>query len=167
MSALVALATCAVVGCGSPSPSRCALTVWYRPAALDADHASLPPSLIGSWDAWSAPGLRAFATVTADDGSVWRTATVELAPGSYRYSIVVGDLRLKDELNPQSAFIAGPNDPYEIEVSSIDLADCNAPTLTATAARADGNALVVDVEYAAGARAGALGAITATVEQAG
>jgi glycosidase len=168
MSALVAVATCAVVaGCGSPAPSRCPLTVWYRPAALDAAHATLPPSLVGSWDGWSEPGIRAFSDVAADDGTLWRTATIDLAPGTYRYSIVVGDLRLEDELNPQSAFIAGPNDPFETEVSEIDLADCNAPALAATAAHAEGNSLVVDVEYARGARGGSLGALTATVEQAG
>lgn len=165
--ALVVVVAVVLVGCGSPSPSRCPLTVWYRPAALDAAHAGEPPALVGSWDGWATPGLRAFSTVTADDGTVWRTATIQLAPGTYRYSILAGDLRVKDELNPRSAFIAGPNDPYEIEVSEVALGDCAAPTLTATAARGDGNALVVDVEYAAGARGGRLGALGATVEQAG
>ena len=117
----------ALVGCGSPAPSRCPLTVWYRPAALDAEHASLPPALVGSWDGWSTPGVRAFQSVTADDGTQWRTATIDLSPGTYRYSILVGDLRLKDELNPQSAFIAGPDDPYEVEVSEVALASRPAP----------------------------------------
>jgi len=166
LGALVCAAA-VVVGCGAPAPSRCPLTVWYRPAALDADHASLPPALVGSWDGWSTPGVRAFRAVTADDGTEWRTATIDLAPGTYRYSILVGDVRLKDELNPQSAYIAGPDDPYEVEVSEVALADCNAPALTATGARGDGNALVVDVEYAAGGRGGPLGNLEGAVTQAG
>ena len=60
----------------------------------------------------------------------WRTATIHLPPGTYRYAILVGDLRLKDELNPRSAFVAGPDDPFEIEVSEVELADCNAPALS-------------------------------------
>ncbi len=158
-----------VAGCGSPAASRCPLTVWYRPAALDVDHATLQPALVGSWDGWSAPGLRAFSTVTADDGTVWRTATIELAPGTYQYSILVGDLRVADELNPRTAFIAGPNDPFEVEVSEVALADCNAPTLAATAARADGSALVVEADFKAGADGVALdkSSLSASLAQAG
>jgi glycosidase len=154
-------------GCGAPAPSRCPLTVWTRPAALDAAHASLDPALVGSWDGWAEPGLRAFATVTADDGTAWRTGTIDLAPGTYRYSILYGDLRVKDELNPRSAFIAGPNDPYELEVSEVALADCHASSLAVTAARAEGNALVVDAEFAGGADGAALATLEATIEQAG
>lgn len=139
-----------LAGCGSPSPSRCPLTVWYRPAQLDAAHAALAPSLIGSWDGWAAPGQRSFVSVTADDGTEWRAATIHLAPGTYRYAITVGDLVLKDALNPRSAFVAGASDPFGTEVSEVVLADCNAPTFAATSARGDGNALVVEAEYANG-----------------
>ncbi|MGZ3438456.1 MAG: hypothetical protein ACXVDD_03025, partial [Polyangia bacterium] len=166
MSFALAAAAVVAAGCGSHAPSRCPLTVWYRPAALDAEHAPLPPSLVGSWDGWTS-SLRAFATVTADDGTLWRSATIQLAPGTYRYSIVVGDARIKDELNPRSAFIAGPNDPFELEVSEVELADCSAPVLTATAARGDGSALVVDAELAPGADRAPLDKVEATVEQAG
>jgi len=159
----------AVGGCGSPAPSRCPLTVWYRPASLDTAHASLPPALVGSWDGWAAPGLRRFAAVTAADGTEWRTATIELAPGTYQYAIAVGDQQLLDELNPRSAFVAGPNDPYEVEVSEVALADCNAPTLAATAARADGDALVVEADFARGADGTRLDAtsLAATLTEAG
>ena len=73
----------------------------------------LPPALVGSWDGWAEPGLRAFDSVAAADGTVWRTATIELPPGTYRYSILVGDLRVADELNPRTRFVAGPDDPFE------------------------------------------------------
>ena len=172
----------ALAGCSAPAPSRCPLTVWYRPAGLDAAHASLPPSLIGSWDGWTAPGLRAFDTVTADDGVLWRRATLNLEPGLYRYSIRVGDLRLKDELNPRSAFVAGASGPFALEVSEVELGDCHAPALTARAARAerdgspsggapsaDCDALVVEADFAAGADGIALDAssLAATLTQAG
>jgi cyclomaltodextrin glucanotransferase len=158
-----------LAGCGAPAPSRCPLTVWYRPAALDTAHADLPPALIGSWDGWSSPGLRSFATVTADDGTTWRTATINLAPGVYQYAVAVGDLTVKDELNPRSAFIAGAHDRFEREVSEVALADCSAPTFTATAARADGNALVVEADFAAGTDGAGLArsSLAATLTQAG
>jgi glycosidase len=158
-----------LAGCGSPSLSRCPLTVWYRPGHLDTAHADLPPSLVGSWDGWASPGLRSFISLTADDGTQWRAATIHLAPGTYRYSIVVGDLALKDALNPRSAFVAGTSDPFATEVSEVVLADCNAPTLAATAARADGNALVVEADFVAGADGATLDArtLTASVSQAG
>lgn len=159
----------ALAGCGSPSPARCPLTVWYRPAQLDAAHAQLAPSLIGSWDDWAAPGLRSFQTVTADDGSEWRAATIHLRPGTYRYAVAVGELRIKDALNPRSAFVAGAADPFAVEVSEVVLADCNAPSFAATAARADGQALVVEADFIAGADGSGLdpGSLAASVTQAG
>src|SRR5207302_7409282 len=52
-------------------------------------------------------------------------------------------------------------------VSEVELADCNAPKLTVTAARADGNALVVDAEYSGGAANVPLEMVQATLERAG
>ncbi len=158
-----------VAGCGKPAPATCPLTVWYQPATLDVAHASLPPQLIGSWDNWAQPGLAAFETITADDGTTWRTATLHLPPGTYRYSILVGDLRVFDALNPRSAFIADDSDPFAVEVSEVELADCNAPALAATSAHADGSALVVEADFARGADDTGLDAATlaATLTTAG
>lgn len=164
---LVAAATAA--GCGSPAASKCPLTVWYRAARVDAAHAAATPALVGSWDGWSRPGLQHFSTVTDEDGTEWRTTTVELAPGTYQYAIDVGGLTLRDELNPRTAFIHDDVDPFAVEVSEIELADCSAPTLAVTAARGDGNALVVDADFQPGAAGGRLdtGTLAAALTQAG
>ena len=90
-------------------------------------------------------------------------------PATYQYSILVGDLRVADELNPRTSFIAGPDDPFETEVSEVALADCNAPALAATSTHADGDALVVEAEFAHGADGVGLdpSTLAATLTQAG
>src|SRR5947209_5582283 len=86
-------AASSLAGCGAPA-ARCPLTVWYRPAHLDATLAGLSPELVGSWDNWARPGLRRFTSATADDGTVWSSATLELAPGTYQYAIMFGGARV-------------------------------------------------------------------------
>ena len=156
-------------GCGAPAPARCPLTVWYRPAQLDAVHAAVAPALVGSWDGWSSPGLRTFSTVAAQDGTEWRTATIHLPPGRYRYAITVADLQLRDELNPQSAFVPSARDPFGTEVSEVELTDCRAPSFAVATARADGHALVVEADFASGQDGATLdpGSLTATLTRAG
>lgn len=156
-------------GCGAPSSSRCPLTVWFRADRIDAAHAADVPELLGSWDGWSRPGVGHFVSVTAEDGTEWRTATLHLPPGTYQYTIAVGDLTLRDELNPRTAFIAGAHAPFETEVSEVALADCDAATLAVTAARADGDTLVVEADATPGAGGDAVerGSLTAALTQAG
>jgi glycosidase len=148
---LALVVAAAAAGCSAPPAARCPLTVWYRPARLAASLLASAPELIGSWDGWARPGVRAFASVRADDGTEWRSATVHLAPGVYQYAIAFADARIVDELNPRTAFVAGAAAPLANEVSEVVLADCNAATLTPVTARADGDALVFAADFAPGA----------------
>src|SRR5262249_13591326 len=110
----------------------------------------LMPELVGSWDNWSRPGLRTFATAVGDDGTVWSGATINLPPGTYQYAIAFGSARIKDELNPRSSFVAADGGPFADEVSEVVLADCSAPTLTIVSAGEDHGSLSVAADYVPG-----------------
>src|SRR3954470_19096667 len=101
-------------GCGSPAPSGCPLTVWYRPADADGAVGSAAPEVIGSWKGWARPGPGRFTTVSGDDGTEWRAATLHLPPGTYRYAIAWpgSDARVLDAVNPRTAFVADARTPF-------------------------------------------------------
>jgi glycosidase len=159
----------AATGCSAAPEGRCPLTVWYRPARLDAALAGVAPELVGSWDGWSRPGVRSFATVTSDDGTVWSGATINLSPGTYEYAISFGSEHIKDELNPRSAFVAGDAGRFAAEVSEVVLADCNAPTLTIVSAADDHGTLRVAADFVPGSDGARIAAssLDATLSGAG
>ncbi len=165
-SAFLFVLAVACVGCGGASSARCPLTVWYQPSASAA---AVPDALVGSWDQWARPGLRSFRSVTAADGTEWRTATIDLPPGTYQYAIVVGGAVVLDALNPRTAFVTGDGGLFGDEVSEVELADCRAPTLAAVSAAADGDALVVAADFQPGADAVGLdeGSLAAAVTRGG
>jgi glycosidase len=158
-----------LAGCGSSPAGRCPLTVWYRPARLDASLAGVQPELVGSWDNWSRPGLRSFTTVTADDGTVWSTATLQLPPGTYQYAVAFGSSLILDELNPRSAFVAGDMGPLDDEVSEVVLADCSAPQFSMVSSTVNGAKLAFAADFTPGGDGVTLdpASLSAAITQAG
>jgi glycosidase len=164
---LVRLLVLCAAGCAAPDPGqgedpRCTLVAWYRPEKALADptltltrEQAERPELIGSWNGWRRPGLRAFEERRGPDGARWLLATVPLPAGVHHYGIVAGDHLLLDEQNPQSDFLPSPlltaDDPFGTEVSRIAVPDCDVPALRVTAATATAaGALTVRASFTPG-----------------
>lgn len=161
LAAVAWLAGCAAAESGPTADERCQLRVWYRPqAALARDDLKLTaeavqrPELIGSWNNFQRPGLRAFDHRQAPDGTQWWTLAMPLPPGSYEYALVVGEQLLLDDQNPQSTFRKNPlysdSGPYDAEVSTFTVPDCAKPELTVvdTQSAAAGSLTASDGELA-------------------
>lgn len=144
--ALASLAAgCAAPAGGGGADARCQLVAWYRPdramaaaPSLTAEQAARP-ELIGSWNGFQRPGLRAWdRRRAAPEGEApvdWYTISLPLPAGAYEYAIVAGDQLLLDAVNPQSAFAPSPllrgDAPFAAELSRAVIPDCGAPALAA------------------------------------
>jgi 1,4-alpha-glucan branching enzyme len=64
------------------------------------DHDASEVCVVGSWDGWTQPGLRARAV----EPGLWEARLTDLAPGEYRYKFRLGANRwLTDPANPARA----------------------------------------------------------------
>lgn len=97
----------------------CNQIVWAKQAQGDL-------RVIGSWDAWQAPGV---AFEPAPDG--WATAKLTLPPGEHGYQIVIDGAPRLDKYQPLSTYRG------EQEVSLLVANDCSVPALHIDAAEAD------------------------------
>lgn len=92
----------------TPYLDRQAVTfVWH-------DHQAGQVQVLGSWDAWRAPGLR----LAAIEPGVWRGVLSLPAPGDYQYKFLVdGAVWLDDPANPHKAWdgYGGFNSYFHIE----------------------------------------------------
>ncbi|MCS6912849.1 MAG: alpha-amylase family glycosyl hydrolase [Myxococcales bacterium] len=154
------LTGCAAAPSGVALEERCQLVVWYRPDRALAEHRDLTPEqadrpeLIGSWNAWRRPGLRAWERRRSEGGSEWRVLALPLPPGVYHYGIVVGERLVLDARNPQTAFQPSPlrtgDAPYATEVSRAVLPDCSVPAVVVREVAAAAGSLRLEADVLPG-----------------
>ncbi|GAB4407398.1 MAG: hypothetical protein Fur0044_00260 [Anaerolineae bacterium] len=76
----------------SPQVTATGITFWLH------DHTAQQVTVLGSWDGWATPGLRA----TQVEPGFWQANHGPLAPGQYAYKFLVDNTHwLDDPVNPQ------------------------------------------------------------------
>ena len=130
-------------------PRRCPLTVWYRPAALDAAHATGRRSSSARGTAGRGPGCAPSTPSPPPTAPSGARRPSSCRPGTYHYSILAGDRRVADELNPRTSLHRRrPDDPSATRSRRWSSPTATRPTLAAIDAHADGDALVVEADFA-------------------
>ena len=115
VSASCALAACHPSALDGGAPRRdCALTIWHRPARVDAK-----VSVVGSWDGYRAPGV----SLDAARGDGWRGVRLSVPAGEQTYAIVEDGAWLVDRNVGTTAYVGGR------EVTWVRVESCEAPAI--------------------------------------
>lgn len=114
-------------------PGTCRAVVWAIP-----ERASNELEVVGEWDDWSGSiAMRPFAQ------DPWVVADFALPPGEYGYLVVEDGQGRIDETNPLGGF----RESDALEVSWLELPDCESPRVEVTAVEAVEHGQAVALEY--------------------